>query len=86
MLKPAAEAKVSSQNVRFGKAQAILSDIERRIERAIELGHFSISIPRYLSVSGPEGQVIKQLRDKGYKVEPYSDQRESSSSTTIGWS
>lgn len=76
----ASEARKRATSISNATNAALLSQIEKQIEKAVNAGDTSVSIA-YLS----NPNVRKALEDNGYKVTNNDDPRERECWTTISW-
>ena len=76
----ASEARKRATSISNATNAALLSQIEKQIEKAVNAGDTAVSVA-YLS----NPNVRKALEDNGYKVTNHDDPRERECWTTISW-
>lgn len=76
----ASEARKRATSIANATNAALLAQIEKQIETAVNSGDTSVNVA-YLSNS----TVMKALEDNGYKVENNTDPRGGDSWCTISW-
>ena len=77
---PASEAHAQSKIQRDKLLSGRMDKIEKAISEAIACGIFTLRIDEMISI--PEREILRQ---QGYDVRPFSDQRENVSFTDISW-
>ena len=76
----ASEARKRATSISNATNAALLAQIEKQIEKAVNAGDTAVSVA-YLS----NPTVMKALEDNGYKVTNNDDPRERECWTTISW-
>ena len=76
----ASEARKRSTSISNATNAALLAQIEKQIEKAVNAGDTSVDFD-YLS----NPTVMKALEDNGYKVKNFTDPRGGESWCTISW-
>lgn len=72
-------ARKTAESIINEKSEKFLVFCLEKIEKAVNENKLSITIPNYI-----DGPVKKELETRGFKVEPFSDQKEGSY-TIIKW-